>query len=755
MKCRLIWNDLKKNKLASAATFLFFAVTAVMVGLTVLLSGNLLGAVDNLLEQAETVDFLQMHAGKLEENEIKAFADSQDMVEKWQIGRFLNLNNGELSLGEASLSESTQDNGLWVQSDRFDYLLTLDNARAVVKDGEVLVPACYRKEYQVKTGDRMQIGEESLRIAGFLRDSQMNSMMASSKRFLVSQRDYDHFLKMGTEEYLIEFRLKAGSDLSAFATAYTDAKLPCNGPAVTRPLIRLMNAMSDGMMVLVILLVSVVVLVISILCIRFLLMTSLEREKAEIGMLKAIGISAGDIRGLYFTKFLLLSGLGSLAGFLAAIGFSGPMGRQIRELYGGNAREGVTGMCSLLGILLVEGVMLFSVHRLLMRMKKISAVEALRNQKTQKRRRGKAYVFISMGTAAVMFLAMVPQNLSSTIAAPEFMTCMGVGNGEIRVDVRQTEDIFEKSRQIDHALKEEKKVDAFVMLMTRSCRIRLLNGTESIILTEFGNHETFPLKYISGSAPVKNGELAISVLNAKELGLKLGDLVTVMEEGKEEMMSICGIYSDVTNGGKTAKAYQPEEKLLSGREVMWSIFYVTLAEGENRSDWISKWQKTYGGRNGGVRVTDIRTFLMGTYGQTIGQIALASKLSLGAGSGILFIVILLFVRLLLEQERRECALLKAIGYQDSAIRQAYLKKSGAAVTAGVLTGILLGIFLGKMLAGMLLGALGAVEFPFVLNLPMILLGIPGLIFITAFLAVRLALSGIRKIHGMEAAYGGR
>ena len=202
MKCRLIWNDLKKNKLESAATFLFFAVTAVMVGLTVLLSGNLLGAIDNLLEQAETADFLQMHAGKLEKKEIEAFAESQDMVEKWQIGRFLNLNNGELSLGEASLSESTQDNGLWVQSDSFDYLLTLDNERAVVKDGEVLVPACYRKEYQVKTGDWMQIGEESLRIAGFLRDSQMNSMMASSKRFLVSQRDYDHFLKMGTEEYL-------------------------------------------------------------------------------------------------------------------------------------------------------------------------------------------------------------------------------------------------------------------------------------------------------------------------------------------------------------------------------------------------------------------------------------------------------------------------------------------------------------------------------------------------------------------------
>lgn len=36
----------------------------------------------------------------------------------------------------------------------------------------------------------MRIGTEELTVAGFLRDSQMNSMMASSKRFLVSETDF-------------------------------------------------------------------------------------------------------------------------------------------------------------------------------------------------------------------------------------------------------------------------------------------------------------------------------------------------------------------------------------------------------------------------------------------------------------------------------------------------------------------------------------------------------------------------------------
>ena len=70
-------------------------------------------------------------------------------------------------------------------------LLTPDNKVIYPSEGEVYVPVCYRKEYGIKSGDVMRIGKEELIVAGFLRDSQMNSMMASSKRFLVCEEDYE------------------------------------------------------------------------------------------------------------------------------------------------------------------------------------------------------------------------------------------------------------------------------------------------------------------------------------------------------------------------------------------------------------------------------------------------------------------------------------------------------------------------------------------------------------------------------------
>ena len=253
MNRRMMINDLMTNKLVSAATCLFMALTAMLLGLSILLFASLADSIDSLMTEAKTPDFLQMHTGDPDEASLNAFARQRDDIEAMQICTFLNLQNSQLTLGNTSLESNMQDNGLCRQSESFDYLVDSECNAIYPADGEVYVPVCYRKEYGIHSGDVMKIGTEELIIVGFLRDSQMNSMMASSKRFLVSDNEYQKFLPAGSEEYLIEFRLKEGSDVNAFATAYKDAALPDNGPTITYPLIRMMNALSDGMMILVIL----------------------------------------------------------------------------------------------------------------------------------------------------------------------------------------------------------------------------------------------------------------------------------------------------------------------------------------------------------------------------------------------------------------------------------------------------------------------------------------------------------------------
>ena len=63
---KLIWNDVKQNKLMSTATVFFMAISAALLTLTALLSGNLLGAINTLMDSAGVPDFIQMHTGAVD-----------------------------------------------------------------------------------------------------------------------------------------------------------------------------------------------------------------------------------------------------------------------------------------------------------------------------------------------------------------------------------------------------------------------------------------------------------------------------------------------------------------------------------------------------------------------------------------------------------------------------------------------------------------------------------------------------------------
>ena len=342
-----------------------------------------MGSVDGLMERAVTPDYLQMHTGEMQMEKIKAFAAEHFEIEKWQVSSFLNLDNSSLLLGNKSLADSTQDNGLCIQSEGFDYLLDMDNSIPEVKEGEVYVPVCYRSMYDLHMGDYMQIGEEALIVAGFIRDSQMSSMMASSKRFLVSPKDYEQMKRLGEEEYLIEFLLKENTDTDTFAADYGKAGLYANGPAITKPLIRMMNALSDGIMILIILLVGIGVLLISLLCIRFITALGVEKDRKEVGMLKALGIGNHQIRFLYFSKYILLSFAGLVVGFLGAGILKRPLSEKLSELYGASDQGLFSVLIAIMVCVLVQGAILLFIRHVLKKFEKMSTLEALFSVKTQ------------------------------------------------------------------------------------------------------------------------------------------------------------------------------------------------------------------------------------------------------------------------------------------------------------------------------------------------------------------------------------
>ncbi len=751
MKKRLILNDFAANKLVTISICIFMAASSMMLGLTILLFGNLSTSIDRLMREARTPDFLQMHTGVLDEEKITAFSKKQSAVESMQISRFLNLQNSQITLSGHSLTSNTQDNGLSCQNQAFDFLIDSDNQKIQPGPGEVYVPVCYKGEYGIKPGDVMRIGTEKLTVAGFLRDSQMNSMMASSKRFLVSETDYEKMMSLGSEEYLIEFKLLEGRDINAFATAYSDAGLPGNGPTITYPLIKMMNALSDGMMILVIFLVSLVVLFISVLCIRYLILTRLEKDKNEIGMLKAIGIAKRDIRGMYFSKYLLLSLIGSFTGTLTAVLAAKPLGTQMRALYGDPENTNLIYALMVFGALAAVGIILLSVYRTLGSMEKMSAVDVLYGRGSLGKKKN---LFLPIGiiTAAAVFMILVPLNMASTIEDPAFASYMGIGDSRIRIDIRQTENIEASEKAVMTDIEQDERVSGFSLMRTGSYKSILPDGNSYNLMIENGDHGKFPVRYSEGRYPEKAGEIALSILNAREMNVSLGDTILVFTEAGDNQSEavpceVCGIYSDITNGGKTAKACF--DKISGETEVMWSIVYLSLRDRNSAGEWVPDFQKKFSSAEEGIKAIEISDYLKGTYGQTIRNISNASAVSVIMACLTLFIVVLLLVRFVIWKERSDSSLKKALGFTSTDIRKEYLKKSFIYILPGILLGLFAGIVPGQSLAGAILGSMGAYGFHFIVDPVKAFVFTPAVTASAAYLAVFISLREISRIRAFE------
>lgn len=730
----IVWNDVRRSKAIAITTLVLVAAAAMLVSLAGILVVNLSGAIDNLMERAKTPHFQQMHLGEIDFARLSAFAEANGYVDDFQVLEFLNIDGSQIFLNGESLADSFQDHGLSVQSERFDYLLNLDGDVIEAADGQIYVPLMYMENNAATVGGQAVIAGKTFDVAGFFRDSQMNSTLASSKRFVVSETDFAALRAQGDLEYLIQFRLTDLTALSAFAAAYSEAGLEANGPTITYPLFRMINALSDGMMIAVILFVSALVVAIAFMCIRFTLLAKVEDEYREIGVMKAIGLRLSDIQRIYLAKYAVLALVGCVLGFGLALAFRGMLLENIRLYMGESESTFLASLAGVGGVVFVFMAIVAYVLAILRRFRRISAAEAIRFGASQepaigaKRMRlnqnkilntnvflGVKDVLARKGLYGTMlgvliilaFIIVVPQNLYNTIAAESFIRYMGIGSADIRMDIQQAADPAGRTREIAGALAADDAVAEYVVLRTKTFPMELDDGSQVSTHIELGDHTVFPVEYLHGSAPMAADELALSVMYADELAKEVGDNITVLIGDEPRELKVTGVYSDITNGGKTAKAAFAAD----GAEILRSVIYVQLVDGS----LVSEKTTAYAAQFDAAKVTGIEEYVSQTFGSTIGAVETASRAAVLVALAVAMLVTVLFMKMLVAKDRYGIAVMKALGFTNSDIRAQYIARSVFVLLLGVAVGTVLANTLGEALVGLAIASFGAASFRFVVN----------------------------------------
>jgi putative ABC transport system permease protein len=768
---KIIKNDIRKSKLITTMIIAFILVAAMLTALAGSLTVNLVGAIDNILISAKSPHFLQMHTGKVDMKQLRNFVDTNDSVEDYQVLEFLNIEGADIAIGNDSLIGSVQDNGLFVQSERFDFLLNLNGEAIHPADGEIYVPIYYLQEGKIALGDKVTIQGISFTVAGFLRDSIMNAALVSSKRFLVSQADFERVREFGQLENLIEFRLAEGISFPAFEAAYLNAGLPANGPpAITYTQVKMINSITDGIMIAVLVLIGILVIIVAFLCIRFTLLAKIEEDYREIGVLKAVGMRVSQIKKLYLAKYGAIAGVACALGFLASLPLQIPFMKNIR-LYMGERGSPLPGLiCGLLGAMLICGVVMLYVNGVLQRFRKISAAQAVRFGAPQEKlksvrtfrlsnnrlfsrniflgikdvlSRKRLYTTMLMVLVIASFIMIVPQNISSTISAESFITYMGMGICDVNIGVMRTqvEDVEGKAEEVADAMAADKNVEKYALFTSRMLERKADDGRMEKLRVTFGDYSAFPITYSKGCAPRSESELALSVLNAEDLKKTIGDEVILFVDGAEKHLTVCGIYSDITNGGRTAQAIFDANK----GEVLSVGIAATFHNRQSVKAAISQYREQFPF----AKVTGIDESIRQMLGSMQNVIKMASAVAIGVTVFLTLLVTMLFMKMLVAKDRYPIAILKSMGFTNTDIRRQYLTRSITLLALGITIGTILANTLGELVGVAIISSFGATNFHFVVNPWFVYLVSPLLIAGCVVAATILGVSGIQALKISE------
>jgi len=735
MKWSLLKNDFIRNTSINLALLLFMMFAASLAVLSVVTAVQTFTSISALYTIAQPPHFLQMHKGAIDWEEIQRFMSENTLVTYSQVTIMIDIYGEDLTVISAEdtydLSDCRLDIGLAKQNATKDLLLNSRHEKVTLRQGEMGIPVLLREMYGIGIGDHIILTGNSEKkefvVKEFILDSMMNSPMVSSTRILLGDGDFEELVgSAGENEYLIEAYFDNPKEANAFKTDYEDAGLAQNGQAITYSMIFTLSALTDIVMVFVLLLVSMLLIIVSCICVKFTIMAALEEEVREIGAMKAIGLTFTDIRDLYLTKYRLLALVGVVAGYVIALLSRDVVTKHISSTFGTLRTSGLTVLLSLVVGFLVFLLITYYCKKILKNIKKLTVVDALVSGKGFKKGSAsikdglhtsrrlpvnwlmatrevfyscKNWIIVFSVVVIAMLMIMVPVNLLHTFEAPEFITYMGSSLEDILIEVENGEQLESNYTKVKQVLENDSSLKDYYEYRTTRVKAYDSKGIGMNLDIDSGEMAGNGLHYLSGVAPDGQNELAVSLLNAEELEKEVGDTILLVVDDKAQEFVISGIYQDVTSGGITAKSKHQFSSLVAKKY----SFSANLRDLKDVGKKAGEWATILGS---GVTVDPMEDFINQTLGGVTKQLRAMVFAIIILGSSLVMLITILFLKLRLAKDLSEIAVLKAIGFSNQDMHTQYMIKIGWISLSGILAGIVLTDFLGEKIVNAALGIAG-------------------------------------------------
>lgn len=739
---RILKNDLKRKKTMNIILFLFIVLAAMFVAGGINNVVTVMNGTDYYLDKAGVGDFVIVTSGEHAVGALDHMLKTEEAIQDYRLEQVVFGSQDDITGEDGKEKESK--NVLVYQSIENSAItfFDMDNEPVTrIEPGHIYATGSFMEINKLKPGDVICLehsgAELKFILDGTVKDALLGSDFMGNTRFIMSEEDMNKLLENQNiyESYRGEICYIDTKDVAAVASAA--AKSPNVIFSGTRSTIKTAYMM-EMIIAFIMLVLSVCLIVVSLVVLKFSITFTITKEFRQIGVMKAIGLSNGRVRSLYIVKYFMMALAGAVLGFFGSIPFS----RMLLDSVSKKMMLGNDGgiLVNAFGSFLVVCVIVLFAYICTGKVKRFTPVDAIRSGQTGERYKNKTIlriekfpggnalfmalndvlsspgrflsVIISFGFCTLFVLMLV--NTTATLNSPNLLDTLVteshlyaiLDQGLLGIMEGTREDMEERLDEMGEEL-TKKGMPARVCIELLYKYPVTFDGRDYVLNCQQGLHTDHDqYVYLEGTAPQNKYEIAITPQISEMTGAWIGDTVTIHYDGEDMDCMVTAYYQSMNNMGNTIRLYEDAPADISHLAAAMD-YQIDFTDDPSEEEVELRKE----------RVRELFDFqeVMNATEYCIECMGVADTLEsvqflfLAITVVVVILVTVLMEKSFIADEKSQVAILKAMGFQDAAVVRWHVYRLGLAALAATVLAAAVSIPMTKLCITPIFGIMGALD----------------------------------------------
>lgn len=784
MLFRILKKDLKRKKTMNIILFLFIVLATMFVASGINNVVTVINGTDYYLDQAGVSDFVIITMGDGAVGALDDMLKTDPAVAGYRNERV--VFGAQDNITTAGGDKAEAKNTTIFQSIDDSALTFFDKENREIETvgkGHVYVSGSFMEVNGLKAGDVICINfndvEISLVLDGKAKDALLGSDFMGNTRFILNDADMQTLL---SDEEVYEHSQGEicyidTDDIRAMASAMS--KVSSVAFSGGRSTIKMCYVM-DMIVAFVMLLLSICLIIVSFVVLKFSITFTISEEYREIGVMKAIGIRNLRIRSLYVIKYLMMAVIGAVIGFFESIPFGNLLLQSVSEnmvLGNDNAI-----LVNLLGSVLVVCVIGLFAYFCTGKVKKSTPLDAIRSGQTGERYKKKNVFRIHKShTGTAMYMAindilssprrfmtimfsfsictlfvLILVNTTATMKSPNLIHTFGTKTDLYITDVADLMKYMVGSKENMETHLKEKEAELSKLGMPAELCIELqykytisFEGNDYVLTCQQGiGTDISEYVYTEGMIPQNKYEVAITPQISDITGAKIGDTV-IIHYGEEDLECMVTAYFQTMNQlGEVVRIH--EDAPTDFRYVSSGMAYQIDFSDEPSEKEIENRKERLKELYDNDKIMNATEYCMDCVG-VVDTMESVQYLLLCITLVVVVLVTILMERTFIADEKSQIAILKAIGFKDRTIIKWQVYRFGIAAFISVIIAAGLSIPMTELCITPIFGMMGAADIDYNIDPYAIFVIYPGIVFAVTILVAWMTAIYTRTIKSSDTA----